>query len=247
MPLNLPRMPRGGLKVGTFVKTASPQVIEVLGQSRLDFAVIDTEHAPFDRMTLDVMMTASCAVGLPLAVRIPEVRPAVVLSTLDIGAAGLLVPHVDTAEIARDVVAMTRHRGGCRGFSGSPRFAGYGTLSMAKSLDAGEGTFVMCQIESAEAVENAAAIAAVDGVDGLFIGYADLALSMGLESPQDPKVTAAADRVIATGRAAGKTVGMFVANAAERDRFAARGVEWIVVASDQTLLRLAASAIVPET
>jgi 2-keto-3-deoxy-L-rhamnonate aldolase RhmA len=70
---------------------------------------------------------------------------------------------------------------------------------------------------------------------------------MGLESPQDPKVTAAADRVIATGRAAGKTVGMFVANAAERDRFAARGVEWIVVASDQTLLRLAASAIVPET
>lgn len=246
MPLNLPRMPRGGLKVGTFVKTASPQVIEILGQSRLDFAVIDAEHAPFDRMTLDVMMTASCAVGLPLAVRIPEVRPAVVLSTLDIGAAGLLVPHVDTAEIARDVVAMTRHRGGCRGFSGSPRFAGYGTLSMAKSLDAGEGAFVMCQIESAEAVENAAAIAAVDGVDGLFIGYADLTLSMGLESPQDPKVTAAADRVIATGRAAGKTVGMFVSNAAERDRFAARGVEWIVVASDQTLLRLAANAIVPE-
>ena len=244
MSLNLPRMPRGGVKVGTFVKTASPQVIEVLGQSRLDFAVIDAEHAPFDRVTLDLMMTASCAVGLPLAVRIPEVRPAAVLSTLDIGAAGLLVPHVDTAEIARDVVAMTRHRGGCRGFSGSPRFAGYGTLSMSKSLDAGEGSFVMCQIESAEAVANAAAIAAVDGVDGLFIGYADLALSMGLESPQDPRVTAAAARVIETGRTAGKTVGMFVSNAAERDRFAALGVEWIVVSSDQSLLRLAANAIV---
>ncbi|RAI38630.1 aldolase [Rhodoplanes roseus] len=238
-------MPRGGLKVGTFVKTASPQVIEVLGQSRLDFAVVDAEHAPFDRLTLDLMMTASCAVGLPLAVRIPEVSAPVILSTLDIGAAGLLVPHVDTAQVARDVIAMTRHRGGVRGFSGSPRFAGYGTLSMAKSLDAGEGAFVMCQIESAEAVENAAAIAAVDGVDGLFIGYADLALSMGLESPQDPRVTAAAERVIETGRAAGKTVGMFVSNAAERDRFAARGVEWIVVSSDQSLLRLAADALVP--
>ena len=85
----------------------------------------------------------------------------------------------------------------------------------------------------------------MDGVDGLFIGYADLALSMGLESPQDPKVTAAADKVIEIGRAAGKTVGMFVGNAAERDRFAARGVEWIVYASDQSLLRLAADAIVP--
>lgn len=245
MPLTLPKMPREGLRIGTFVKTASAQIIEVLGLSRLHFAVVDTEHAPYDRVTLDMMMTASCAVGLPLAVRIAEVRPAVILTALDVGAAGLLVPHVDTPEIAREVVAMTRHRGGVRGFSGSPRFAAYGTLSMAKSLDAGEGAFVMCQIESAEAVANAAAIAAVDGVDGLFIGYADLALSMGLESPQDPKVTAAADKVIEIGRAAGKTVGMFVGNAAERDRFAARGVEWIVYASDQSLLRLAADAIVP--
>lgn len=245
MPLTLPRMPRDGLRIGTFVKTACPQTIEILGMSRLHFAVIDAEHAPFDRVTLDLMMTASCAVGLPLAVRIREVRPAVVLSALDVGAAGLLVPHVDTPEIARDVVAMTRHRGGLRGFSGSPRFARYGTLSMAKSLDAGEGAYVMCQIESAEAVENAAAIAAVEGVDGLFIGYADLALSMGLESPQDPRVTAAADTVIEIGRAAGKTVGMFVSNTAERDRFAARGVTWIVLGSDQSLLRNAADAIVP--
>ncbi|WP_210206710.1 HpcH/HpaI aldolase family protein [Rhodoplanes serenus] len=245
MPLTLPTMPRDGLRIGTFVKTASPQVVEILGLSRLDFAVIDAEHAPFDRTTLDLMMMASCAVGLPLAVRIPEVRPATVLSTLDIGAAGLLVPHVDTPAIARDVVAMTRHRGGVRGFSGSPRFARYGTLSMTQSLDAGAGAFVMCQIESAEAVENAAAIAAVDGVDGLFIGYADLALSMGLESPQAPAVTEAAEKVIAIGRAAGKTVGMFVANAAERDRFAARGVEWIVLGSDQSLLRQAADALVP--
>lgn len=245
MSLTLPRMRREGLRVGTFVKTASPQVIEILGHTRLDFVVIDAEHAPFDRGTLDLMVMASCAVGLPTMVRIPEVSAAVVLSTLDIGAAGVLVPHVDTADQARAVVAMTRHRGGTRGFSGSPRFAGYGTKTMAKSLDAGEHAWVMVQIESEEAVENAAAIAAVDGVDGLFIGYADLALSMGLESPQDPRVTAAAARVIAIGLAAGKTVGMFVSNIAERDKFAALGVDWIVVSSDQTLLRLAVDAVVP--
>lgn len=245
MPLVLPRLAAGGPKTGTFVKTASPQLIEILGLTRLDFAVIDAEHAPFDRGTLDLMTMASAAVGLPLVVRIPEIDPAVVLSTLDIGVAGLLVPHVDTAEQARDVVATTRHRGGRRGFSGSPRFAGYGTKPMAKALDAGEGIFLMAQIESGEAVENAAAIAAVDGIDGLFVGYADLALSMGLENPGDPRVTAAATRVFEIGRAAGKTVGMFIGSAAEREKYAALGVDWFVVSSDQTLLRQAADAVCP--
>lgn len=245
MPMTLPRLTKGGIKTGTFVKTASAQVIEILGLSRLDFAVVDAEHAPFDRLTLDAMTMASVAVGLPLFVRIPEPSAPVVLATLDLGVAGLLVPHVDTAAQARDIVAMTRHRGGRRGFSGSPRFAGYGTLPMSKALDAGETAFLMCQIESAEAVENAAEIAAVEGVDGLFVGYADLSLSMGLENPQDPRVTAAAARVFEIGRAAGKTVGMFIGSAAERDRYAALGVDWFVVSSDQTLLRTAADAICP--
>ncbi len=243
MRLSKPEMKRDGLRTGIFVKTPSPHVIEVLGRSGLDFAVVDAEHAPFDRNAIDMMALASHACGLPLMVRIPDTSPATILSTLDVGVAGLLAPHVDTPDIARNIVAATRHRRGNRGFSNSPRFADYGVCNMAQALDAGEGVYLMCQIESVEAVENARAIADVEGVDGIFIGYADLALSMGLESPQDPKVTAAARDVIEAGRASGKTVGMFVANIEERARFAAFGVEWFVVGSDQSLLRLGAKAL----
>ncbi|RTL57842.1 MAG: aldolase [Rhodocyclaceae bacterium] len=236
-------MKTAGLVNGTFIKTPSPHVVEILGLSGLDFAVVDMEHAPFDRLTLDGMIFASCAVQLPLLVRIPEPTPVAILSTLDMGAAGLLVPHVDTAEQAKAIYAATRHRNGSRGFSGSPRFASYGTMDMKHSMDAGEHSFLMCQIESVQAVENAADIATVDGVDGLFIGYADLALSMGLESPQDEQVTRAAQRVIEIGLAAGKVVGMFVANTTERDKFAALGVTCFVIGSDQSLLRNAAKAL----
>jgi 2-keto-3-deoxy-L-rhamnonate aldolase RhmA len=245
MTAAMPKMKRHGLRVGTFVKTPSPQVIEILGLAGLDFAVVDAEHAPFDVSALDMMMLASHASGLPLLTRIPHRCSAMAFAALDMGGAGLLVPHVDSPSQAREVVAAARHRRGNRGFSGSPRFARYGTLAMNEALDLGESSYLMCQIESKEAVGTAAAIAAVDGVDGIFIGSADLALSMGCESTQEPEVIATIEQTIRAGRTAGKTVGMFVSTTAERDKFAALGVEWFVIGSDQSLLRLAAAALVP--
>lgn len=229
-------------QVGTFVKTASPHVIEVLGTSRLDFAVLDAEHAPLDRAALDLMMLAGRAAGLPLLVRIPDKNPATILSVLDMGAAGLVVPHVDTVADAQGVLMHAKYRGGQRGFSGSPRFAGYGTLGMKQALTAGDQALVICQIESPQAVENAAAIAALPGVDGLFIGRADLALAMGIEDAKHPDVAAAADRSIAAALAAGKLAGVFTASLAERDAYAAKGVNWFVFGSDQSLMRQAADA-----
>jgi 2-keto-3-deoxy-L-rhamnonate aldolase RhmA len=239
----MPKMKREGLRVGTFVKTPSPQLIEILGLAGLDFSVVDAEHAPFDLHTLDMMILASHAVSFPLVIRIPDRRSTMAAAVLDMGAAGLLVPHVDSASQAREVVAATRHRRGRRGFSGSPRFARYGTLVMTEALDAAESSYLMCQIESEQAVVAAPEIAAVEGVDGIFIGPADLALSMGYESTQEPKVIAAVEQIIRDGRAAAKTVGMFVSTIAERDRFAALGVEWFIMGSDQSLLRLAAAAL----
>lgn len=230
-------------QVGTFVKTASPHVVEVLGTTGLDFAVLDAEHAPLDRAALDLMMLAGRAAGLPLLVRIPDREAATVLSVLDMGAAGLLVPHVDTAEQARAVVAHARYRGGDRGYSGSPRAAGYGTLGMKQALAQGNQTLVMCQIESPEAVRNAAAIAAVDGVDGLFIGRADLALAMGLDDSKHADVSAATDQSIAAALAAGKLAGVFTASVDERDRYAAAGVRWFVFGSDQSFMRQGAQAV----
>ena len=229
-------------QVGTFIKTSSPHVVEVLGTTGLYFAVIDAEHAPLDRAMLDLMMLAGRAAGLPLLVRIPDGQPATILSVLDMGAAGLLVPHVDTVADAQAVVGHARFRGGNRGYSSSPRFAGYGSLGMKQALAVGDQTLVICQIESPQAVENAAQIAAVPGVDGLFIGRADLALAMGLEDAKHPDVSAATDRSIAAALAAGKLAGVFTGTQAERDHYAAAGVNWFVFGSDQSFMRQGAQA-----
>jgi len=241
--MSLERITGPGLKTGTFIKTASPQVVEILGLTTLDFAVIDAEHAPFDRHMLDLMLLAGRAAGLPLLVRVPDSAPSTILSVLDLGAAGLLVPHVDTAAEAKDVVARARYRGGVRGFSSSPRFAGYGSLGMKAALDAGDRTAILCQIESREGLAQVAAIAAVPGVDALFVGRADLALALGFEDIRVPAVTEASLAVIRAARAAGKIAAMFVPNTAERDQFAAEGASCFVIGSDQSLLRQAVQAV----
>lgn len=229
--------------VGTFVKTPVPQVIEILGGAGLDFAVLDAEHAPYDRAALDLAIMAGRAAALPLFVRVLERTAAGLLSVLDMGAAGVLVPHVDTEQDARDVVAHCRYVGGDRGYSSSPRAAGYGALGMKAAIAHGDRNVVVCQIESVQALQNAARIAAVPGVGGLFIGRADLALSMGLDNAQDDRVTEATQGVIRATLAAGKVVGMFVGSNAEREKYRALGVGWFIQGSDQSLLRQAAQAI----
>lgn len=231
------------VRVGTFIKTSSPQVVELLGLAGLHFAVVDAEHAPFDRNLMDLMMIAGRAANLPLLVRVADKSAATLLQALDLGAHGILVPHVDSAEDARAVVARARYRGGERGYSGSQRGAGYGTLGMKAALDAGDRTVVVCQIESVAAVEASADIAAVPGVAGLFVGRADLALAMGLEDSRAPRVLDATRQVLGIARAAGKLAGMAAGSAAEARPFIADGANWFVVSSDQGLMREGAQAM----
>ena len=143
-----------GYHVGTFVKTTSPQCIEILGGAGLDFAVLDAEHAPFDRAALDLAMLAGRAAKLPLFVRVLDRSAAALLSVLDMGAVGVLVPHVDSAQDAADAVAHCRYVGGDRGYSSSPRAAGYGALGMKQAIAHGDRNVVVCQIESVAAVGN---------------------------------------------------------------------------------------------
>jgi 2-keto-3-deoxy-L-rhamnonate aldolase RhmA len=234
----------GEVRIGTFVKTPAAQPIEILALAGLDFAVLDAEHAPWDRGTLDLALLAGRACGLPLFVRVPDRSAATLLSALDQGAAGVVVPHVDSVEDAREVVAHARYVGGSRGFSSSPRAAGYGTLGMAEAIRRGDGAAVFVQIESTRAVAAAADILAVPGVAGVLIGRADLALSMGLTSPADPRVAEATEQVMQAARAAGRIIGVAVGSHAEREQFVARGAQWIVQSSDHGLLRQAAAALV---
>lgn len=224
-------------QIGTFVKTGAPQIIEILGGAGLHFAVVDAEHAPFDRSTLDIMVIAARAVGLPLFVRIPDMQAATIQSALDLGVSGLLVPHVDSAEDARRVVARTRFLGGERGYSSSPRFAGYGAMGMKRAVEAGNGTTVICQIESRAGCNAAREIAAVDGVAGLFVGRADLALSFDLTDAKAPDVMRATVDVLAVAQDAGKIGGVALGDASECEEFAKMGATWFVIGSDQSLLR----------
>jgi 2-keto-3-deoxy-L-rhamnonate aldolase RhmA len=242
----LPRLLRpapGCSHVGTFVKTPATHVIEILALAQLDFVVVDAEHAAFDRRDIDLMVLAGRASGLPVVVRVPNGEASTLLSALDLGAAGLVLPHVETADQARSLVADARYHGGRRGYSSSPRSAGYGSFGMKTALARGDHAMLLCQIESGPAVQAAAAIARVDGVDALFIGRADLALSMGYDDTAVAAVEDAVDHIIKVTKAAGKTVAMAVGSMAERDRYAARGADWFVVSTDQGLLRQAALAM----
>lgn len=235
----------GRRAVATFIKTDSPQVVEILGLGDLDFAVLDAEHAPFDRQAMDRMLFAARAVGLPMLVRIPDHRDATILNVLDLGAAGLVVPHVDSAEQAREVIAAARFIGGRRGLSLSARFGGYGTRSRDEALAEADRAVIVCQIESGPAVEAVEAIAATPGVGALLIGRADLALSLGVDGPRHPQVMAACARIIAAAQAHHLPVVLVCGATDEMAEFAALGADIFVIGSDQSLLRKAARGLRP--
>ena len=179
----------GSVLIGTFVKTASHQVPEIIGAAGLDFAVIDAEHAPFDLAMLDRMAVAARGAGLPCLGRAPELAPVLIGQILDLGAAGVVAPHIATPEAARLALSAAKYAGRRRGFSPSTRAGGYGTLDAAAyRATADEESSVWCQIEDEAALSQLDAIAAVEQLDCLFLGRADLAVSLGVDSQRDPKV-----------------------------------------------------------
>jgi 2-keto-3-deoxy-L-rhamnonate aldolase RhmA len=231
------------IAIGTFLKWTAPQVVELLGLTPLHFAVIEAEHAPFDRQSIDLLILASRAVGLPLLLRPDRKDSALIQSALDCGAVGLLVPHIDTVEHAEAAVASARIKGGTRGYSSLTRAANYGGMDIPTSIAAAEDILVICQIETPEAVANAEAIAKVPGVGGLLVGRADLALAMGESSSSSTAVLEQSIKVCKIARAAGIIAGMVVGGAAEIAKFRGEGVNWFVVSSDQGLMKQAATEL----
>ncbi|WP_345817078.1 aldolase/citrate lyase family protein (plasmid) [Paraburkholderia sp. PREW-6R] len=229
--------------VGTFVKTTSHQTVEVLGGASLDFVVLDAEHAPFSRDALDLALLAAKAVNLPALVRVPAARDELIGNALDLGAAGVIAPHVRNAAEAAALARASRYRGGTRGFSTSPRAGRYGLTGMADMIVAGDRQSVTLAM-----IEDEAALACIDDivasdVDGLFIGRADLALSCGMNTLDDPLLAQHVETICAAATRAGKPVAMFVGGENEVARHAASGVTAFVVGSDQSLLRAGAFAM----
>ena len=238
------RIAAGEALLGTFLKTPHPHVVEVLASSGLDCICIDAEHAPFDRRDIDVCIMAAQLGGLPVLVRTPNSSAEQILNALDCGADGVLVPHVRSADEARAVAAAAHYAPGGRGYAGSSRAAGYGTKSMPEHKAASATkTVVIAQIEDAEALNEIDAIAAVVGIDALFIGRIDLTVSLGCESPDDPKVIAAVERVVAACVAAERPVGMFVSRTSDVAMWREKGATLFLLGSDHGFLREGAKAL----
>ena len=239
------RIAAGDALLGTFVKTPHPHIVEVLATAGLDCLCIDAEHAPFDRRDIDACVMAARAGGLPVLVRPPSNAPEQVLNALDCGADGVLVPHVRSADEARAIAASAQYRPGGRGYAGSSRAAGYGIVPMPDHKVASAAkTVVIAQIEDAEALDEIDAIAAVGGIDALFVGRIDLTVSLGCESPDDPAVIAAVDRIVAACLAARRPVGMFLSRTSDVAKWREKGAKLFLLGSDHGFVRDGANALI---
>lgn len=189
--------------LGTFIKTPHPIIIEIMAHAGFDFLVVDAEHAPFDRTTIDMMLIAGRAENCPIIVRVPNSTSDWVLNVLDAGAAGIMVPHVETVAQAQALAQSVTYGPGGRGFAGTSRAANYARRPLAEHLlKARDEVSLICQIEDPDGVINHAEIAAVDGVDALFIGRADLAVSHGLADFFAPEVAEMSNRILGSADAA---------------------------------------------
>ena len=231
------RLAAGERIVGTFIKTPSPIIVEVFGLSELDCLCLDAEHAPFDRIAIDGCALAARAAGMDLLVRVPVASPEHILNALDCSATGIVAPHIRSADEARALVKACHYGLGGRGYAGSSRAAGYATTPMMRHQAAsGERTVVIAQIEDPEAVDAIEEIAAVDGIDALFVGRVDLTVAYGADSQDDPRVIAAVERVCRAGRKCGRPVGMFLARVDDVPLWAEQGASLFLLGSDHAFL-----------
>jgi len=238
------KLASGAPLLGTFLKTPHPHVVEVLASGGLDCICIDAEHAPFDRRDIDLCVMAARAGGLPAIVRPASAAPHELLNALDCGADGIVVPHIRSAAEATQLARQAHYGAGGRGFAGSTRAAGYGLTPIADHLgNSALRTAVIAQIEDAEALDEIDAIAAVGGIDALFVGRIDLTISLGCSSPDDSRVVAAVDLIVAACGRAGRASGMFVSRAEDVAHWRNKGASLFLLASDHNLLRSGARAL----
>jgi 4-hydroxy-2-oxoheptanedioate aldolase len=227
----------GRPQIGLWSSLGSNIVVEVIAGAGFDWILVDTEHAPNE-----VPMVLSQLQGLTGGTATPVVRPAwndavLMKRLLDIGVQNLLVPYVQTADEARAAVAATRYPPqGVRGVAVTHRANRYGRIKDYYKR-AGEEVCVLVQIESRVALQNIEAIAAVEGVDGLFIGPSDLAAAFGhVGESGHPEVRAAIDEALKRIGKTGKAPGILAPIEADARHWLSLGCVVLAVGSDVGLL-----------
>ena len=217
-------------QIGLWLGLCSSYSAELLAGAGFDWLLIDGEHAPNNVQTVLGQLQAVAPYPSQPVVRPPWNDAVIIKQLLDVGAQTLLIPMIQNAEQARDAVRATRYPPhGVRGV-GSARRASRWNRVPDYLQQADEQMCVLVQIETREAVKNLDAILQVEGVDGVFIGPADLSADMGFAgNPQHPEVQHTIDDAIARIRAAGKAPGILMANKALAQRYLEAGALFVAV------------------
>ena len=235
---------RAGMPLlGTFIGGASPVAAEVCAAAGVDWVLLDLEHGTGGEEQVRDVVPAAASYGVPTVVRVESAARIRMGRVLDAGAAGIMLPRMNTAEEVAEAVRHLRYPpDGDRGVATYNRACRFG-LDPGALDRANAEVLGVVQIESAIAVGNAGAIAALDGVDVLFVGPRDLSHDLGV--PGDltaPAFTEALERVLAAGRQHGKACGLLVNDGAAAARRLEQGWSFVGIGSDSTLLAAAVTA-----
>jgi 4-hydroxy-2-oxoheptanedioate aldolase len=236
------RLADGDTTLGTFVGMASATATEVCAAAGADWVLIDLEHGAGSEDVIRDSVLAAGSYGVPTVVRVESGARIRIGRVLDQGAAGVMVPRVEKPDDLVDVLSHLRYPPhGDRGVATYNRSCRWG-LDRSPLTDPTQNTLGVIQIETLAALDAVDEIAALDGVDVLFIGPLDLSFALGVPLEFDsPEFVAATGRVLDAAAAHGKTAGILAANAALAARFVERGFRFVAIGSDSTMLAAALS------
>ncbi|MBU6258485.1 MAG: 4-hydroxy-2-oxoheptanedioate aldolase [Burkholderiales bacterium] len=234
-----------GAQIGLWLALADPYAAELCASAGFDWLLVDGEHGPNDLRSMLASLQAIAPHPSHPVVRVPQGDTVLIKQVLEIGATTLLVPMVETAAQAAELVRAMRYppqgvRGVGSGLARSSRWGLYGDYLQR----ANDEVCLLVQVESATALAQVARIAAVDGVDGVFIGPSDLSASMGLiGQPGHPEVRAAIETAIAAILAAGKAPGILAVEPVLAQRYIEIGCRYVAVGTEAVMLAQAARAL----
>lgn len=225
--------------LGTWISVGHPTIAEAVAQLDLDFVLVDMEHTTMNLETVESMTRGVDAASgdTDAVVRVPWNDPVRLKRVIDIGVAGVMVPMIDNQAEARELVRALRYPPeGIRGIAGS-RATGYGKNFEEYVTTANGSILTIAQIETKEGLENAEQIAAVDGIDALFVGPADLSGALEMFAEWDsPEFSDAVNSVIEAGHAADVPVGTLTVDPEGIDARVKQGFDFLIAGKDVSLL-----------
>ena len=246
-------LPRNGFKralaagetqIGLWSSLSSNYSVEVIAGAGFDWLLIDLEHSPNDLESLLAQLQAAAPYSTHPVVRVPWNDMVTIKRVLDVGAQSLLVPYVSSAAEARAAVSFTRYPPqGVRGVAGTTRATRFGRIK-DYARRAHEEICVLVQVETQAALDNIEVICAADGVDGVFIGPADLHASLGHAGEiANPKVKPLIDEAVRRIRKAGKAPGILTPSEDDARRWLECGALFVAVGADVGILARGAEAL----